>query len=267
MAKPIPQRKPGNSRKSGVKKKTKLVVPKSRPKGWAAIGFDISMSSIAGCILGYDRTLDKLTGPHFLMRRWSTSDHYFSRLEMAARAEECVHDLLADAKLFLNIDEIFIAVEEPFPPHGKFMGKGISSSLKQQAEISGAFLGGILRYGYKELYQIGNYDWRKVIADDLGITIHHSKWKDPALAIIYNCKPDNTGKFRAKQWGCTPGYAFQGLWPEEVPYWPDIIEKTGVGKIPRPEGSIAKAVQPDDRYDALAIAEWMRRELQKAGVI
>lgn len=251
-------------------KKYKAAVAVKRSKGWAALGFDLSTSSIAGCLVGYDSILDRFVGPHFLMRRWGKEDHYFSRLEMVARAEEHVQDLLASAKLFLDLDEIFIAVEEPFPPHSGFTARGNSQSLKQQAEISGAFLGGLMRYGYREIYQIGNHLWRQVIAEDMEISIHHSKWKDPSLAAIYNCKPADVGKFRAKQWafhtlGIAPVLAQMGF-PEEIPDWPEIIGSKG-GKIARPENSIAKAIQPDDRYDALAICEWMRRELVKAHVI
>src|SRR6187431_2741033 len=65
--------------------KVKLSVPEKRSKGWAALGFDLSTSSIAGCLLGYDATLDRLRGPHFLMRRWGKDDHYFSRIHMAAQ--------------------------------------------------------------------------------------------------------------------------------------------------------------------------------------
>ena len=127
-----------------------------------------------------------------------------------------------------------------------------------------------MRYGYRELYQIGNHQWRQVIAGDLGITIHHSKWKDPALALQFNCKPDDTGKFRAKQWAMTGSdstlWPYLEGFPVEIPDWPDII-KGKDAKVPRPEGSTAKAIQPDDRYDVSAMAEWMRRELETAGVI
>jgi hypothetical protein len=271
VGKKLTTKNPEKPRVRAKHKKVKLAVPVKRSKGWAALGFDLSTSSIAGCLLGYDATLDRFTGPHFLMRRWTKEDHYFSRLQMAAQAEEHIHDLLSDAKLFLELDEIYIAVEEPFPPHSGFTGRGNSQSLKQQAEISGAFLGGLMRYGYRELYQIGNHQWRKIIADDLGITIHHTKWKDPALAEIYNCKPTDTGKFRAKQWafhelGVAPALAQIGF-PEEIPDWPEIIKTDKDGKVPRPETSRAKALQPDDRYDALAMSVWMMNELKKAGVI
>jgi hypothetical protein len=156
----------------------------------------------------------------------------------------------------LELEEIFIVQEEPWPPHGSFTGKGISQTLKQQAEISGAFLGGLIRWGYTNIAQISSTRWRMVVAEDLGITIHHTKWRSPELALKYNCKPADSGKFRAKQW------AMGAKFPNEIPDFPDIIERPG-GKIPRPEGSKAKAVQPADEYDALAIAWSFYLELRE----
>lgn len=231
-----------------------------RKRGWMVVGFDTSMSSIAGAAIGYDRTLKKFVGPKFSYLRWEKDDHYFARLSEAAKAHEIVLGLQADLGLLLNLDEIFIAQEEPVPA-GMF-GKGASAFLKQQCEVSGAFLGGLLRYGYKEIWQVNSMHWRKLIADDLEITTHHSKWKDPKLAAKYNCKPADSGKFRSKQWAMNPGYAFLGMFPEEIPDWPDIIESKD-GKKPRPEGSVAKAVQPDDRYDALAIMTWLWEEISE----
>ena len=167
-----------------------------------------------------------------------------------------MHDLTAELKFFGELSNVFIAVEEPWPLG--MVGRTQSNALKQQAEISGAFLGGLLRYGYKNIFQIPANSWRKVVADDLGITIHHSKWKDPMLCERYNCKPADSGKFRAKQWALecfSTGDA-------RVPDWPDIIN-SAKGKIPRPEGSRAKAVQPDDRYDGLAVMQWVRDEFYR----
>jgi hypothetical protein len=227
--------------------------------GWVIAGFDVSMSSLAGAAMCYDATMKKYRGPAFVMRRWSKEDHYFDRLKMAAQSPDLIFDLLTELKLGnMPLNKIFIAQEEPFPPHSKFIMKGNSQTLKQQAEISGAFLGGLLRFGYENIWQIHNTAWRGVIADGLGITTHHTKWKDPALCEVYNCHPDNTGKFRAKQWAMQVGETAASGGPysqltSEIPDYPDIIENNKLGKIPRPEGSKARAVQPDDRYDALAI--------------
>jgi hypothetical protein len=92
--------------------------------------------------------------------------------------------------------------------------------------------------------------------------MHHSKWKAQDLGWgmkdpcgFFNCAPGNLGKFRAKAWAL-------GTYGRDVPDWPEIIESSK-GKIPRPEDSKAKAVQCDDRYDALAVMVWMEREWQR----
>lgn len=239
----------------------------TRSQTWVACGFDTSMSSLAGAAVGYDNSLGKLLGPVFTMRRWPKDTHYFTRLKDSARAPDLVHELIGQLGMTPEIDEIFIAQEEPFPPHGAFTGRGHTQTLKQQAEISGAFLGGLVRYGYAQIFQIGNHQWRQVVARDLTawtdeeVTIHHSKWRSSLLCELFNCKPADSGKFRSKQWALDR-YGDHALW-EIVPDWPDIIESSKLGKIPRPEGSKAKATQPDDRYDALAIMQWMVEELER----
>lgn len=259
-------------------------VSKPRPQGleiehgWMVAGFDVSMSSMAGAALAYDSSCGKFRGPAFVMRRWSKEDHYFERLKMAAKSHELILDLCAELKVVMACNEIYIAQEEPFPPHSKFMMKGQSGFLKQQAEISGAFLGGLLRYGYDQIWQIHNTKWRKTVADQISeatgqdVTLHPPKWNDPKLALQYNCKPKDTGKFRVKQWALDV-YGDAVVRPAfdteiEIPDWPDIIESGKFGKIPRPENSKAKAIQPDDRYDALAVMEALRLdihdELQRA---
>jgi hypothetical protein len=249
------------------KKHPKKKIPQPhelRSRGWAVLGGDISMSSIAMAGIGYDATLKKLKGPEFMYLRWEKDDEYFDRLKEAANAHMLIEALLTELGLILNLDEIFIAQEEPWPV-GMVMRGGASSWLKQQAEISGAFLGGLVRWGYTNVSQINSIRWRKMIADDLEITTHHSKWRSPELALQYNCKPSDSGKFRAKEWALNSGYAFQGVFPEEIPDWPDIISSKD-GNKPRPEGSVAKAVQPDDRYDALAVMWTHYLELQELGL-
>jgi hypothetical protein len=245
----------------------KIPVPKRPPHGWAVMGFDVSMSSMAGAAFGYDRTLNRYRGPAFVCRRWSKGDHYFDRLMMAAKSHELVLDLISELGMFLALDEVWIAQEEPFPPHSSFMSRGNSGFLKQQAEISGAFLGGLLRHGYRQIFQIHNQSWRKVVADGLtdagfgNVTTHVSKWRDPKLAEIFNCRPADSGKFRAQQWAkdVFEPWSFPQT-QVEIPEWPPIIERKD-GKTPRPEGSVAKAVQSDDRYEALAMMEWLRLEI------
>lgn len=230
-----------------------------RERGWMIAGFDTSMSSIAGAAVGYDRTLDKLVGPEFVIVRWTKEDDYFSRLKAAALSHDLVQELQTKLGLILNMDEIHIAQEEPWPL-GMVRG-GLSAYLKQQAEISGAFLGGLVRWGYQDVFQINSIKWRTMVADYLGITTHHSKWRSPELAAEFNCKPTDSGKFRSKEWALD-----QKMWGE-IPEWPDIIESGKLGKIPRPENSKAKAVQPDDRYDALAVMWWLALDLAQAGVL
>jgi hypothetical protein len=170
-----------------------------------------------------------------------------------AKGFSFLNHVLNEVKFFGSDTDVWVAVEEPWPLGS--VGRFQSSALKQQAEISGAFLGGLLRYGIRNLFQIPANSWRKLVADDLGITIHHSKWKDPALCEIYHCLPKDVGKFRAKQWALEKN--FVGNF--EVPDWPEIIN-TKKGRVPKPKDSRARAIQCDDRYDSLAILEWMRAE-------
>jgi len=253
--------------------KRQLLFKDSKPdKGWMIAGFDVSMSSVAGAAIAYDAILDKMKGPVFVIDRWTKEDHYFDRLKGAAKAHDYVHSLQAQLLISISPEKVFIVQEEPWPPHGDFVKRGDSGWLKQQAEMSGAFLGGLVRYGFQNVSQIGNIRWRTTVANELGITTHVSKWKNPDMpkgwAATLNVAPKDLGKFRAKQWATqNSGYAWQHAFTEEVPVWPDIIESQKHGKIPRPETSRAKAVQPDDRYDALAICWTHYLELEESGVL
>lgn len=253
--------------KPRAKKKKYLPKPRElRSRGWAVLGFDTSMSSIAGAGIGYDATLKKLRGPVFVYNRWEKEDEYFDRLKEASHGELWVGGMLEEMGLLLNLNEIFIAQEEPWP-FGMVRG-GASAFMKQQAEISGAFLGGLVRWGFTNVSQMNSIRWRTMIANDLGITTHHTKWKDPKLCEKYNCSPKDSGKFRSKQWARGEEWDMQReSFPDEIPDWPDIVETTKHGKQPRPEGSKAKAVQPDDRYDALAVMWTHYKELQELGVL
>jgi hypothetical protein len=234
--------------------------------GWMVVGFDTSMSSISGAAFGYDAITQKLKGPVFSTVRWNSPEHeYFDRIKAASMSHQIIWTLQGHLIMpMLELEEIFIAQEEPWPM-GMSLGK-TSGFLKQQAEISGAFLGGLIRWGYTNVAQINTTRWRMMVAEDLEITIHHTKWKSPELALKYNCRPADSGKFRSKQWAMNPGYAFMGAFPNEIPDFPDIIERKG-GKTPRPEGSKAKAVQPADEYDALAVAWTFFLELSQTGAI
>ena len=195
--------------------------------------------------------------------RWEKDDEYFIGLKEANHAEQHIGGLIEELGMILEMKEIYIAQEEPWPV-GMIRG-GQSAWLKQQAEISGAFLGGAMRWGYTNVAQMNSIQWRKMIADDLGITTHHTKWKSPELAQYFNCAPKDSGKFRAKEWAL---HHFPGAqeFGEAIPIWEDIIHSKD-GNKPRPEGSVAKAIQPDDRYDALAVMWSYYMELRELGLL
>jgi hypothetical protein len=244
-----------------------------RRRGWMVCGFDTSMSSLAGAAMGYDSTLKKFKGPVFTERRWSRDDHYYDRLNTAARSHDLVLELQHQLGLELNLEEAWIAQEEPWPVGMVGGNKHVSGWLKQQAEISGAFLGSLVRYGWQNVAQINSMKWRTMIADmifdSLGerISTHHSKWRSPELALKYNCKPEDSGKFRAKQWALDVMAPYFGQqMGTEIPDWPDLIMRTH-GLTPRPEDSSAKAAQPDDRYDALAVMWWYYHDLSQAKLL
>jgi hypothetical protein len=224
------------------KKKPKRI---SGPKdSWVAVGIDLSTSSIAGCAFGYDYMLRKKErGPVFNSVRWERHQDYFHRLNELSRGHIFILDLIGQLKMLVEPDRVNIAIEEPWP-FG--MQKRLeSNSLKQQAQMSGCFIGGLIRWGYVHIYEIHNQWWRGIIAEDLGISTHWTKYGKGI-----------EGKMRSKEWA---------LDFMKAPEWPDLIQHSKRGLIPRPEGSRAKAQQPDDRYDALAMAVWMKRELEKSG--
>lgn len=209
---------------------------KSTPK-WIAIGIDISMSSIAGAAIGYDATLRQIKGPVWSMLRWPSNYDYLLRVKEAAEAEKFLLDrLMPGLKFFVSsVSDVYIALEEPWPMG--IVKRAQSGWLKQQAQISGAFLGGLVRYGYQNVFEINYQSWLNVIRKQTGQTIpanKESKWKVKQWAIEHYGMPD----------------------------LPDLIQHGKLGKIPRPEGSKAKAVQPEDVYDALGIMEYMRIECE-----
>jgi len=241
MSKPIPKLR----RKPGVRKKRKKI---SDLASVQIVGFDISLSSVAAASIAYHKTLRAWKGPEFLMVRWNKDDHYFDRITEVGQGQNFIWELQAALGITVEPEHVFIAQEEPWPP-GRNIVRGGSQSLKQQAEISGAFLSGLLKSGFKNIFQIGAWQWKQIVAEDLGITIHHSKYGKGV-----------EGKMRSKEWALScQGYGWQHTYPNEIPEWPDLISRGGA-MMPRPEGSKAKAVQPDDRYDALAIMEWMVQE-------
>ena len=211
---------------------------------FAACGADVSLSSISLGVIA--KTADGKVRTGATSVRWEKGHDYFDRLAVAARAHEIMYDLYADAKIQPDLAQVFIAVEEAVAIG--YLQRAQSSWVKQQLQISGAFLGGLVRWGYRNVYEIQAHQWQKLVADDLGITTHHTKWN-----------PDKkVGKYRAQQW-------VEQFHPQWDGHWPDIITDTKRGQIPRPEGRKAQGVQSDDRYEALAMAHWMRNEIKLMG--
>jgi hypothetical protein len=248
----------------GVKKK-------SKPKGkgwtkveWVCIGGDISLSSLSLAGLARTRTGKLRTGA--ISIRWEKEQDYFERMAALAKAHDFIHDLMAEMKVMAELDEIAIAIEEAVPIGMLQRGtKGKSSGatgawMKQQIQISGSFIGGLLRWGYRDIYEIQANQWRKVVADDLGITTHASKWNTEDVLKLpshMNANAKSIGKYRAQQW-------VEQFHPKWDGHWPDIIASSK-GQIARPSTSHAMGIQADDRYESYAIAEWLRRELKRVG--
>jgi hypothetical protein len=233
-----------------AKKKRKAIstTEKYRHVDWVALGIDASMSSIS--IAG---TAQLKSGKRRRARavaiRWERGTDYFERMEAASRAHTAVLDLLGMLKVMPDADQVYIAIEEPVS-YGH-LKRGQSAFVKQQCQISGALIGGLLRWGWKQIFEIQANSWRKIVADDLGITIHHTKWNPEG-------RSSNQGKYRAQEW-------VEKFHPKWDGHWPDLITHTKRGLIHRPEGSHAKGQQSDDRYESLAMMEWMVREIESVG--
>jgi hypothetical protein len=246
IAKKIKVATPSNFNQSDLIRPSRSVRENSRL--W--IGADLSLHSLALAGLAWDEVLQKHVGPKFIYIMWNKDDSYFDRLRQLSKADY-IYMMCAELNIIIDPQQIYIAQEEPWPFGMANRGKGQSQTLKQQAELSGAFLAGLLRMGFNNVYQIHNTWWRGIVAKDLGITTHHTKW---GRGI--------EGKMRCKEWAL--GYwnatdAFEIF--DDVPVWPDLIadSKNG-GRKAQPVKSKAKPVQPDDRYQALPMALWMMRE-------
>lgn len=215
---------------------------------WVCIGGDISMSSIS--LGGIACTSDGKIRVAAHAVRWQKGTDYFDRMKDAARAHDIVDGLMEGLQVMVEPEDVYFALEEAVS--FGHLQRGASNSMKQQVQISGAFIGGLLKWGYPNIYEIQANKWRKLVADDLatlpefeGMTIHHTKWN-----------PDKKiGKFRAKQW-------IERFHPKWDGHWADLITDSKLGLIPRPEGRNAQAAQSDDRYEALAMAAVMRKELK-----
>lgn len=195
---------------------------------WVVLGLDTSMTSLAVTGIGYDAVFKRLTNVQHLSIRWTPEDDYFERIRQSAKLHDRLFEVLP---IILPLERVFIFQEEPVPL-GMMKARGAnfeSGWVKQQCEISGAVLGSLTRWGYANIVQINNNQWKATLRKE-GVTIR----KMPE------------GKWDIKDW------AIQAY---GLPELPDLVKgKTG-GKVPRPEsgfGANAKAVQPDDIYDAAA---------------
>jgi hypothetical protein len=214
---------------------------KSAAKGlkdsWVAVGMDMSFTSIAATAIGWDAVLDKMTDVKWGEIRWTPEDDYFTRLGQAAKVHELVTDVIPGLWT-IEPNRVCICVEEPFPL-GMVARKTFTGSwIKQQCEVAGAAKGALVRYGWPNIYEINNAQWKATLRRE-GITIR----KMPE------------GKWDVKTW------AMAAL---GIPDMPDLVAGKEGGKIPRPEsgwGAKAKAVQPSDVYDAAACMAWMQDEI------
>lgn len=221
------------------------------------IGGDISLSSIS--LGGIALTTDGKVRVGAISRRWTKDVDYFSRLKEAASAHNAVLDVLAELKVMAEMSEIQFAIEEAVAIG--YLQRAQSAWVKQQLQISGAFLGGLIRWGYNNIEEIQANKWRAMVAHDLGITTHKDKWNSAdflALPPGFHAGAKEVGKYRAQQW-------VQQFHPKWDGHWPDIVT-TKDGQVPRPETSKAAGKQCDDRYEALAMAEWLRRDIKDGKV-
>jgi hypothetical protein len=212
-------------------------------KSWAALGIDTSMTSVAVAGISYDAVLDKRQSVAVAQTRWMPDDDYFKRLGEAARSEGIVMDVLT-ALWMVKFERVFIAFEEPWYYGAVKTGK--SQWLKQQAEIAGAVKGSLVRYGFTNLYEINNQQWKAVLRKE-GCDLASNK-KDPRM------------KWKVKEWAIEA----YGL-----PDFPDLVANREGAKIPRPAegyGARAKGVQPDDIYDATAVMAWMQDQIDRGAV-
>src|SRR3954470_20549032 len=154
-------------KKPVAKKKLKASsTSKFRHVEWVAIGGDISMTSIS--IAGTAMLTDgKRRRPKTAVVRWERGTDYYQRMTEASRAHDLVHELFTALKIIPEAERVYFALEEPIS-YGH-VARRETNSIKQQCQISGAFMGGLLRWGWQNIYEIQANQWRKVVADDLGI--------------------------------------------------------------------------------------------------
>lgn len=219
------------ARKSAAKygKKRK---PAGRPqdRSWGVAGIDLSITSISGAMVVYDALLDKLRGPGLFSVRWEKPVHFLDRLAYVVRAQDFMHDLISSVgPMPIDPANIWVGVEEAWP--AGIVKRAESMWLRQQAQMNGALIGGLVRYGYNRVYEVNASNWRYAVAQEMGVKMNKefTKWV-------------------VKEWAI-------GAYGVEDRV--DLIENRIRGLIPRPDNSKAKAKQPDDIYDACGILAWM----------
>lgn len=221
-----------------VRKTRADLVPVRKPQ-WACIGFDVSLVSIAGVGVRFDGV--KLTDVSYAQWRWEQGDDWFRRLGKAAKAHDIVFDILGPLGWIGRNDHIFIGVEQAWP--FGIVKRADSAWLYQQAQMHGAFCGGLVRYGFTEIYEVNVSHWREIVAAELGV------------------KQSKELKMQVKDWAIDS-------WG--LPDLPDIVQVSGRGKIERPEsgaGARAAAVHPNDVYDAAAIMTWLWSQIESGLVV
>lgn len=272
MAKAVKKKRPGIPKVAvpGKAKRKERPGKPYRSVDYVAIGGDVSMSSIA--LAGIAVTKGGNVRAGAISVRWEKDTDYFARMAQAAKANEIMYDLFAKLKIMPELDQVYLAVEEPVPigmfqRSSRGQKSGMSSAyLKQQCQISGAFLGGLLKWGWTQIFEIQANSWRKVVADDLAqhfgidFTIAPQKFNSTDVLPLpkeFHPNPKSIGKYRSPQW-------LQVMHPKWDKGWPDIVNHSKRGQIPRPKESKAQGIQPDDRYDAFPMAEWMKREIERS---
>ena len=217
------------ARKSAVKHRA-ATVRRAAEKSWAVVGIDASVTSISGAMLVYDSLLDQLRGPGVFSVRWERGVHFLDRLAQAVKAADFIHSLQATVgPMSIPADNIWIGVEEAWP--AGIVRRAESAWLRQQAEVCGAFRGGLVRYGYSRVYDVNAQSWRAHVAHDCGMKLNK----------------DFT-KWTVKEWA---------IFSYGIEDRPDLIDHSTRGLIPKPDNSKAKPRQPDDIYDAVGIMDWM----------
>jgi hypothetical protein len=236
------------------KKKRPMVTPRQRVE-WVAVGIDTSTYSISGAMCAKQHGVISEVRTHVV--RWEKGTDYFDRMRGAASGADFMHELMGP-NVAAECNEVFIAMEEPVS--FGHLQRSASQSVKQQIQINGSLMGSLLKWGWENIYEIQANQWRKIVAEDLGITTHKSKYSNQEFLPLpkgWNVLADAVGKFRSKQW-------VKQFHPEWDHDWPDLISHGTRGVIAKPEESKAKSFQPDDRYDALPIMAWMVREIERA---